>query len=91
MTGAITGFGSAIQFCCYGLYIWWGGYIIDQHLSLGFSEFVKSFITIVLYLSAMAIACVGMVSNEDATGTSERIFSIINRQSKIDYLNGDIR
>jgi len=82
--GAITGFGSAIQMCCFGFYIWLGGSIMDAYPSYDFDQFAMCMMCLILSLTGMAVAMTDAISVEDATGAAERLFKIINRKSKID-------
>ena len=85
LAGAVAGGGVAVQYLSFGLYFWWGGYLINKY-QYSYNSFLISIFSLIFSLSGLAVAMQDVKSKEDATAAAQRLFSIIDRKSKIDPL-----
>jgi len=88
MSGAMEGLGGSIRMWSLALLFWWGGWLLHQNpYTYTFREFLIALFALFFSLYGLAIASQGLSDREQATLAVERIFELMDRQSRIDPLS----
>eukprot|EP00594_Rhizosolenia_setigera_P019715 CAMPEP_0178968634 /NCGR_PEP_ID=MMETSP0789-20121207/18378_1 /TAXON_ID=3005 /ORGANISM="Rhizosolenia setigera, Strain CCMP 1694" /LENGTH=1391 /DNA_ID=CAMNT_0020654615 /DNA_START=25 /DNA_END=4196 /DNA_ORIENTATION=- len=83
-----TGLGQLCQYIGMGLMFWWGGWLLYK-MDFTFRDFNIAMFGLLFSLSGTATAAQGATDKEKAKKASKRIFSLIDKQSKIDPLDDE--
>lgn len=83
MTGLLMGYSQFSTFAVYGLIIWFGGLEVDSGRA-SFRDMLMAFLAVVLAALGIAQSQVGFPDLGKAKEAVQRIFPIMDRQSKID-------
>lgn len=72
------------------LLFWWGGWLLFNYPdAFTYNDYLISMFALLFSLSGMATAAQGAVDKDKAKAAANRIFYIIDRQSKIDPLSNE--
>ncbi|CAJ1951172.1 unnamed protein product [Cylindrotheca closterium] len=85
---SMSGFGQVFQMWGIALLFWWGGYLIYNHPSLfSFRDMNIAMWSMMYGISGMSVAMQGATDRKKASAAVNRIFALIDRESKIDPLS----
>lgn len=85
---SMSGFGQLFQMWGIALLFWWGGYMIYNHPNLfTFRDMNISMWSMMYGISGMGVAMQGATDRKKAVAAINRIFALIERESKIDPLS----
>mmetsp|Transcript_13435 Transcript_13435/g.25091 ORF Transcript_13435/g.25091 Transcript_13435/m.25091 type:complete len:891 (-) Transcript_13435:145-2817(-) len=88
--GATTGIGIFIQYWGMALLFWWGGWLLFNYPdAFTYNDYLISMFALLFSLSGMATAAQGAVDRDKAKAAANRIFYLIDRESKIDPLSDE--
>jgi len=85
---SMSGLGQLFQMWGIGLLFWWGGWVIFNYpLLFSFRDMNISMWSMMYGISGMSVAMQGATDRKKATAAVNRIFELIERESKIDPLS----
>lgn len=86
--GATGGLAQLAQFWSMALLYWWGGFLLSKYSDIwGFQDFLIAMFALIVSISGTALGSSGTTDKKVAEEAADRIFSLIDRQSKIDPLS----